>query len=53
MILISLIIKLLTPDPKRKQLKEINRKIVRTSDYKELVELTNEYNRIKNENKTN
>ena len=53
MIFITFIIQLLLPNQKTKKLREINRKIARTNDYKELVELTNEYNRIKNENKTN
>ena len=38
---------------KRKELKEIDKRIVNADDYDELVKLTKLYNRIKNENKTN
>jgi len=40
-------------DEKTKILKEIDRKIAECTNYKELVALTNLYNKIKNENKTN
>jgi len=38
---------------KRKELKEIDKRIVNAEDYEELVKLTKLYNRIKNENKAN
>jgi len=38
---------------KRKKLRQINKKIAESTIYREIVELTNEYNKIKNENKTN
>ena len=37
---------------KRKLLRQINHKIATSTNYNELVELTNEYNKIKYENKT-
>jgi hypothetical protein len=35
---------------KRKKLREINKKIANSTIYKEIVELSIEYNKIKNEN---
>jgi hypothetical protein len=53
MILIGLIARLFTVNPNKKKLREIDRKIANSNDYKEIVRLTEEYNKIKNENKTN
>jgi hypothetical protein len=38
---------------KKKKLKEIDKEIAKCKTYKEIVALTNLYNKIKNENKTN
>lgn len=35
---------------KRKKLRQIHKKIANSTNYKEIVELANEYNKIKNEN---
>jgi flagellar biosynthesis regulator FlbT len=39
-------------DEKTKKLKEIDKEIAKCKSYKELVALTNLYNKIKNENET-
>lgn len=50
--IIELISKIFSENPNRKKLKDLDRKIVASNDYKELVILTKQYNEIKNVNKT-